>query len=150
MECKNTAFVRGKNYMTLEQPRWIPVDERLPKPQKDDDDFSDWVQVSIRIDSCHSIVCSARYCFYTKRWCAERGYREVEAWQPLPEPYKAESESEIDYMRGYKDGKSDALDKIRAEIEQIDFDFGDFYDNTDSIVKMVLQVIDKCKTESEE
>lgn len=41
------------------------------------------------------------------------------------------------------------FDKIRAEIEQMDFDFGDFYDNTDTIVKMVLQVIDKCKTESE-
>ena len=54
---------------------------------------------------------------------------------------------EQNYMRGYKDGKSDVLDKIRAEVEQMDFDFGDFYDNTDSIVEMVLQVIDKCKTE---
>ena len=35
------------------------------------------------------------------------------------------------------------LDKIRAEIEQMDFDFGDFYDHTDSIVEKVLQVIDK-------
>ena len=91
----NTAFVRGQNYMTLEQARWIPVSERLPKPQKDNDDFSDWVQVSIRIDLYHSIVCSARYCFYTKRWCAERGgYCKVEAWQALPEPYNAESEGE--------------------------------------------------------
>ncbi|SEF90241.1 DUF551 domain-containing protein [Lachnospira multipara] len=91
----NTAFVRGQNYMSLEQAKWIPVNEGLPKPQKDDDDFSDWVQVSIKIDSYHSIVCSARYCFYTKRWCAERGgYHKVEAWQPLPEPYKAESEGE--------------------------------------------------------
>ena len=37
------------------------------------------------------------------------------------------------------------LDKIRAEIEQMDFDFGDFYDHTDSIVEKVLQVIDKCR-----
>lgn len=57
---------------------------------------------------------------------------------------------EQNYMRGYKDGKSDALDKIRAEVEQMDFDFGDFYDNTDSIVEMILQVIDKYKTGSEE
>lgn len=41
------------------------------------------------------------------------------------------------------------LDKIRAEVEQMDFDFGDFYDNTDSIVEKVLQVIDKYKAESE-
>ena len=41
------------------------------------------------------------------------------------------------------------LDKIRAEIEQMDFDFGDFYDHTDSIVEKVLQVIDKYR-ESEE
>lgn len=89
-----TAFVRGKNCMALEQePRWIPVNEELPKPQKDNDDFSDWVLVSVKMDLYHSVVCSARYCFYTKRWCAERGgYCFVEAWQPLPEPYKAESE----------------------------------------------------------
>ncbi len=54
---------------------------------------------------------------------------------------------EQNYMRGYKDGKFDALDKIRTEVEQMDFDFGDFYDNTDTIVEMVLQVIDKYKTE---
>jgi len=38
------------------------------------------------------------------------------------------------------------LDNVRAEIEQMDFDFGDFYDHTDSIIEMVLQVIDKYKT----
>ena len=34
---------------------------------------------------------------------------------------------EQNYMRGYKDGKSDVLDKIRAEIEQFakNPDFGD-------------------------
>ncbi|WP_027438731.1 DUF551 domain-containing protein [Lachnospira multipara] len=86
---------KGEWITNSEQPRWIPVNERLPKPQKDNNDFSDWVQVSIKIDLYHSIVCSARYCFYTKRWCAERGgYCKVEAWQPLPEPYKAESEGE--------------------------------------------------------
>ena len=41
------------------------------------------------------------------------------------------------------------LDKMRAEIEHMDFDFGDFYDHTDSIVEKVLQVIDKYKTERE-
>lgn len=37
------------------------------------------------------------------------------------------------------------LDKIRGEIEQMDFDFGDFYDHTSTIREMVLEVIDKYK-----
>ena len=41
------------------------------------------------------------------------------------------------------------LDKIRAEIEQMDFDFGDFYDHTSTIREMVLAVIDKYKRKSE-
>ena len=42
----------------------------------------------------------------------------------------------------------EVLDKIRAEIEQMDFDFGDFYDNTITIREMVFEVIDKYKQES--
>jgi hypothetical protein len=42
------------------------------------------------------------------------------------------------------------LDKIRAEIEQTDFDFGDFYDHTDTIIQIVLEIIDKYRAESEE
>ena len=37
------------------------------------------------------------------------------------------------------------LDKVRTEIEQMDFDFGDFYDHTSTIREMVLEVIDKCR-----
>ena len=37
------------------------------------------------------------------------------------------------------------LDKIRGEIEQMNFDFGDFYDHTSTIREMVLEVIDKYK-----
>ncbi len=43
----------------------------------------------------------------------------------------------------------EVLDKIRAEIEQMDFDFGDFHDRTGMIREMVLEVIDKYKIESE-
>jgi hypothetical protein len=43
-----------------------------------------------------------------------------------------------------------AIDKIRAEIKQMDFDFGDFYDHTDRIREMVLEVINKYRAESEE
>lgn len=39
------------------------------------------------------------------------------------------------------------LDKLKAEIEQMDFDFGDFYDNTDAIIEMVCKVIDKYREE---
>ena len=42
------------------------------------------------------------------------------------------------------------LDKIRAEIESMDFDFGDFYDHTNEIIEMLCKVIDKYKAESEE
>lgn len=39
------------------------------------------------------------------------------------------------------------LNKIRAEIEQMDFDFGDYYDHTNEIIEMVCKVIDKYKAE---
>jgi hypothetical protein len=44
----------------------------------------------------------------------------------------------------------DVLDKISAEIGQTDFDFGDFYDHTDTIIQIVLEIIDKYTTESED
>ena len=42
------------------------------------------------------------------------------------------------------------LDKIRAEIESMDFDFGDYYDHTNEIIEMVCKVFDKYKAESED
>lgn len=45
--------------------------------------------------------------------------------------------------------QNDILDKIREEIEQMDFDFGDFCDRTDIIRQMILEVIDKYRAESE-
>ena len=56
---------------------------------------------------------------------------------------------EQNYMRGYKDGKNEVLDKIRAEIESMDFDFGDYYDHTDEIIDMLCKTIDKYKAEFE-
>lgn len=93
----NTAFVRGKNSVSWEQPRWIPIDERLPEPQKEfgDKNFSDWVLVSIKINPYQSIVCSAYYCFSEKKWYMKRiGCGKILAWQPLPKSYKPESEGE--------------------------------------------------------
>ena len=47
------------------------------------------------------------------------------------------------YKQGYEDGGIKELEKIKAEIEQMDFDFGNYYDNTDTIIEMVSNVIDK-------
>ena len=49
-----------------------------------------------------------------------------------------------------REDKIQVLDKIRAEIKQMDFDFGDFYDHTSTIREMILEVIDKYKVESED
>ncbi len=35
------------------------------------------------------------------------------------------------------------LEKMKAKIEQMDFDLGDYYDHTDTIIEMVSNVIDK-------
>ena len=51
---------------------------------------------------------------------------------------------EQNYMRGYKDGKSDTLDKIRGEIEQITDTMGVSYNQYVSKID-VLQIIDKYK-----
>lgn len=37
--------------------------------------------------------------------------------------------------------KIEELEKIKAKIELMDFDFGDYYDNTDIIIEMVSKVI---------
>ena len=56
---------------------------------------------------------------------------------------------EQNYMRGYTDGKSDVLNKIRAEIEQITDTMGVSYNQYVSKID-VLHIFDKYKAESEE
>ena len=60
---------------------WIPTIERLPK-------VGDTVLCSVKPPECtyhHIIIC---------KYCAEEFWKDgmIRAWQPLPEPYKAESE----------------------------------------------------------
>ena len=53
------------------------------------------------------------------------------------------------YTKGYEDGKNEILDKIRAEIADLDdtdYDYEGYY----KAVTDALQIIDKYKTESEE
>lgn len=52
---------------------------------------------------------------------------------PIPKGATGEQENEA------------VLDKISREIEDMDFDFGDYYDHTDRIREMVLEVVNKYK-----
>lgn len=59
---------------------------------------------------------------------------------------------EQNYLRGYKDGKSDVLDKLRTEItykQEIELK-GEETSEWNECIKEVLEVIDKYKLESEE
>ena len=59
---------------------------------------------------------------------------------------------EQNYIRGYKDGKSDVLDKIRAEIEQVRLHKAQFLTNDNKVCidsQEVLEIIDKYKAEQE-
>lgn len=49
-----------------------------------------------------------------------------------------------------REARIDELEKIKVKIEQMDFDFGDYYDNTDTIIKMISNVIDNRIEELEE
>jgi len=75
--------------VTPQQTRWIPVSERLPKYGKDvltcsNDGF-------IEIQSIENDVWD-EYNYWENQNGAWSDFDEVIAWQPLPEPYKAESE----------------------------------------------------------
>jgi len=89
----NTAFVRGRNSMTWEQTRWIPVSERLPKE-------TGWYLITFKVYSGGYGVCEMSYRKPENYWTDENISRkvldndEVIAWMPLPEPYNAESEGE--------------------------------------------------------
>lgn len=56
---------------------------------------------------------------------------------------------EQNYFRGYKDGKSDVLDKIRAKIERLHYHPKLDFIKNDEVVGMALDIIDKYKTESD-
>lgn len=59
---------------------------------------------------------------------------------------------EQNYMRGYEDGKSDVLDKIRAEIEWLKLHKAEFLTSDNKVCidsQEVLDIIDHYKAESE-
>ena len=84
-------YTLDKAIKTLEQTTWIPVSEKLPKPQEyGDKDYSEWVQITLHIGEDNDVVGRAFYCFSEKKWYTKGlGVGEVTAWLPLPEPYKS-------------------------------------------------------------
>ena len=81
-----TAFVRGKNHMTWEQTKWIPLSERLPK--KGEQVLCCNNKSSV-FTSALTYVSDGGYAYFGQHF-------DVIAWQPLPTPYEEESEVEND------------------------------------------------------
>jgi len=85
---KIQELIEKINILEREKGEWIPVSERLP--EVGEDGLSEWVLVTLnsfgKIVTMYDRICHGG-------WLAE-GFdgEEVLAWQPLPEPYKAESE----------------------------------------------------------
>ena len=57
---------------------------------------------------------------------------------------------EQNYMRGYEDGKSDVLDKMRAEIKEVKNNLLFNMVSKDTILEVIIEIIDKYKAESED
>lgn len=92
----NTSISRIGGYLdgyekALEQTRWIPVSERLPKAGE----YVEGVAKYYLVQNEYEDMLVARYT-HSGYW--EQIYQlkpiedEIVAWMPLPEPYKAESE----------------------------------------------------------
>ena len=71
-----------------QEPRWIPVEERLPE------------MYEVVMTTRHGVVYpETRLTEYGWEWLYESGVDyweetdDIEAWMPLPEPYKAETEA---------------------------------------------------------
>lgn len=65
---------------------WIPVSEKLPEESG--------TYIVNAIENCIVHVTFAKWMKRMKKWnlTGSRSYWKVTAWQPLPEPYKGESE----------------------------------------------------------
>ena len=80
-DAQSIALDMAISALSENKGEWIPVSERLPE-------IGDTVLCSVKTPECiyhHIIIC---------KYCAEDFWKDgtIRAWQPLPEPYKAESE----------------------------------------------------------
>ena len=79
----------------LEQTRWIPVSERLPKNSGVyivSRWFSDGLESAILTDACYFDGTSTWHNDNRINHGREYVDKKIVAWMPLPEPYKTESE----------------------------------------------------------
>lgn len=81
-------IAEGMDYIDVRENKgeWIPVSERLPEKNV-------WVLVTVeKSGKCFQEI--MRRSNYFEAWIDDIDYYtdEIIAWQPLPEPYKAESE----------------------------------------------------------
>lgn len=98
-----TAFVRGRNSMTWEQTRWIPVSEKLPE-------VNQRVLVTSYGRVCYAMMISAdanngypvfklQGSLNERVVCETTVHNEfttsrIKAWMPLPDPYRADNRTE--------------------------------------------------------
>lgn len=83
---KDYQFINGDKPTVQAAPQWIPVSERLPEKDgeylvTEYDDLKRINRIDITLWSDSQTICNG---FYSAR--------DITAWMPLPEPYKAESE----------------------------------------------------------
>lgn len=85
-----TERERDRILKALEQePKWIPVSERLPEEETDVLVCNANGDIEISSGS-YSTEVKNEYIWYTSGW----RFGKVIAWMPLPKPYKAKSEED--------------------------------------------------------
>ena len=90
MTATNDYLNKEVERLETEQPKWIPLSERLPK--KEDIPYDCLVTLE------HGVVCEATFLDMDApyhKWCANTGWLyHVTHWMPLPKPPKKDGEQE--------------------------------------------------------
>ena len=116
-----------------------------------DGSYSNW---KLSCTKCGIIKKYAADGFYGREYYSTKE-EVIDDWNELSETEIKSMTKEQNYMRGYRDGKSDVLDKIRTEITAIAIN-GQVDEHTafirtgEQVKQMALDIIDKYKAESAE